>query len=545
MSGKPYAGQGTAHLPSRISFFAPVLWDADGRLRDPKYPTPGPYERLPQGRGNRTFHRYTYDGPLICMRESYRLGDGDTVCFVQPEVTRQVQVVPGGGGSVVYADNDRTQDTALVDRFGRPLFMFRNQDGYHRNVSAAHWDKLRHGGVLKPVSLPTGPYADFAPWYMGALEPDFLAGRRGVLGWARSRYYDPGLLVPGRGADMSWWDNVRARWAEDPWTTVGYAVGGGLLIVGGALVIGMSGGFAAPLGMWAIGMGLGMAGVAFAATGTASHNFEQAVGAGTIAGVSTAAAVLTGGWAYGSFAPLGPVIGSGMSWGIAGFTGTAVSGIMEGRPIGEVMSDAKLAFAGSFLAGTVLAGIGVGVRAARQAIRGPTRGDLYVHLTSQQYSAVQQAGRLGRGYRGWMLDEGRIWATRYRADQFRGFRGMLRKLSIGQRPSWRPQHTIRITGEAAAAFSRAMGPRFSLNPWGWTKGLTSQYQLRGTLRYSGGNIVSSTVGATAYSGTQMALYRTGELTRALVYSAVPGAILALILNPEWLVDLHLAVEHHR
>ena len=186
-----------------MTFFGPILWDANGRLRDAKYPTPGPYEQLPEGRSDRIFHRYTYDGPHVCLRESYRLGDDDTVCFVQPEVTRQVQVVPGGGGSVVYADNDGTQDTALVDRFGRPLFMLRSRDGYHQNISRTDWYRLRHSGVLRPMSLPTGPYADFAPWHLRALEPDFLAGRRGVLGSGEPLRYDYGLLVAGDDRDKS------------------------------------------------------------------------------------------------------------------------------------------------------------------------------------------------------------------------------------------------------------------------------------------------------------------------------------------------------
>ena len=92
-----------------------------------------------------------------------------------------MQAVPGGGGSVVYADNDGTQDVALIDRFGQPLFMYRSFKGYHHNFAYGDDERLKHSGILKAPKLPAGPYADFAPWHLHALESDFLAGRRGVL----------------------------------------------------------------------------------------------------------------------------------------------------------------------------------------------------------------------------------------------------------------------------------------------------------------------------------------------------------------------------
>ena len=75
----------------------------------------GPVEQFPAARANRVFHRYTYDGQQMCMRETYRNGTGDAIVFTRPEVTRIAHVVPGGGGSAIYADSDGTQDTVLVD----------------------------------------------------------------------------------------------------------------------------------------------------------------------------------------------------------------------------------------------------------------------------------------------------------------------------------------------------------------------------------------------------------------------------------------------
>ena len=147
------------------------------------------------------------------------------------------------------------------------------------------------------------------PWYLGALEPDFLAGRRGVLGWAWPLDYDPGLLVAGREADMSWWDSVRARWADDPWTTVAYVGAGALLIAGGVVVTVLTAGLGAGALVPALTMGgaLIFAGAGVAAAGAATHD----LGAATQAGFAGAAMGAAAGLTFGASFALSPAMAVG------------------------------------------------------------------------------------------------------------------------------------------------------------------------------------------------------------------------------------------
>jgi len=156
---------------------------------------------------------------------------------------------------------------------------------------------------------------------------------------------------------------------------------------------------------------------------------------------------------------------------------------------------------------------------------------MFVHLTEAQYRNVLANGTLGQGYTGWRsilgfpFSEGRIWATRYAADELKGVMGVVRALSVGINPFRLPQmvRSIQITGEAAAAFSRPAGAAFSLNPIGWLKGIIgNQFQFRGTLPFSGGSI-SSLAGAGNFTPWQMAVLRAGEIERFLGYAGLTAA----------------------
>ena len=61
-------GYGFAHFP--------VLWDAEGCLRDPKNPTIGPVELNVPGTGNVVIQRYVYDRVPV-VRETYRYVNRD------------------------------------------------------------------------------------------------------------------------------------------------------------------------------------------------------------------------------------------------------------------------------------------------------------------------------------------------------------------------------------------------------------------------------------------------------------------------------------
>ena len=143
---------------------------------------------------------------------------------------------------------------------------------------------------------------------------------------------------------------------------------------------------------------------------------------------------------------------------------------------------------------------------------------------------MTEAGQLGRGYQGIKkilmkpFDEGRIWATSYTPDQMKGIMGVFRRFRIGYKnPFAGNLKHIRISGEAAAAFSKPVGTRFSWNLFGWTKGLTPQYQFRGILSYSGKGVISSLSGSQGFTRNQMAAYRFGELWRMGLYGGGAAA----------------------
>jgi len=147
---------------------------------------------------------------------------------------------------------------------------------------------------------------------------------------------------------------------------------------------------------------------------------------------------------------------------------------------------------------------------------------LFVHLSEENYADVVKKGTLGRGFIGGLKDEGRVWATTYTRKELE--ESLLRRTSIGLTGGSIGAQTIEITGDAAKAFSRPFGPRFSLNPLGWLKILGEQYQFRGTLRYVGGNVVSTLEGATRYGAAQMLYYRAHELARFGLYIRIPSGI---------------------
>lgn len=150
---------------------------------------------------------------------------------------------------------------------------------------------------------------------------------------------------------------------------------------------------------------------------------------------------------------------------------------------------------------------------------------LYVHLTESDYEAVCANGYLGRGYQGAKgvflppFDEGRIWATRYTLDELQGARGILAGIDPGTLAKM--TRTIQITDEAASGFSLAVGPGYSLNPFGWLKAGGGQYQFRGLLPYQPGEAISTLDAARYFSTGQQAIYRLGELERLGIYSSPP------------------------
>ena len=93
------------------------------------------------------------------------------------DVTQTLHTIPGG--PVFYVDSDGIIDVQVVGPYGRPWFMYRVREAHDADRRG------RHNGFLKPVSLPVGPYSDYAPWHIQAVEPDILLGRRGMAGWDR------------------------------------------------------------------------------------------------------------------------------------------------------------------------------------------------------------------------------------------------------------------------------------------------------------------------------------------------------------------------
>ncbi len=202
-----------------------------------------------------------------------------------------------------------------------------------------------------------------------------------------------------------------------------------------------------------------------------------------------------------------------------GYQGARAAGLGEGESqIIGALTPAALSVAFAGLAGWLNAG-----RAA------PSR--LFVYLTEEQYQEVVNAGRLGKGYRGWWrvfgppFDEGRVWATTYTPEQMKGISVIFRAMSAGIEP-WRLSkltRVIEIGEEAAGAFGTPFGPGFSLNPIGWGKGiLGNQWQFRGTLAFAGSPI-TSLAGYGSYTTGQMIVFRMGELLRFGIYTGTPVA----------------------
>lgn len=110
----------------------------------------------------------------------------------------------------------------------------------------------------------------------------------------------------------------------------------------------------------------------------------------------------------------------------------------------------------------------------------------------------------------------------------------LRRLLTGIDPATlrRMQHSIEISGEAAAGFRIAFGPGFSLQPSGWGKALGAQYYLRGQLPYQAGTTITridSTLLLTFRNAPwRHLLLRGGELSRNVAYYSVPGGMVIYI-----------------
>jgi hypothetical protein len=235
------AEKGTADIPSLFSQHLPVLWDQEGRLRDPKNPTPGPLEIRRNTRSKRVVHRYTHDGARNLQRETYRSAragaKGEAALAPElsaPEVTQFIATVPQG--PEVYADSDGTVDVAYADRYGEHWFSYRAREGQRwfkpaeasPGCSALYprkkdrqvkwgYEPPRHSGLLSPLALPRGRFYGYEPWHVAIAETDHLMGRRGILGW-NGEQFDRGLLRgPGAqpGTFDRLWYNVTGDWWDD------------------------------------------------------------------------------------------------------------------------------------------------------------------------------------------------------------------------------------------------------------------------------------------------------------------------------------------
>jgi YD repeat-containing protein len=413
------AGEGTADVDGNLSAFAPVLWDSRCNLRDWKAPTPGPIE-MPRANAARVIHRYLYDGAQWVQRETHRQTAAQyqaaAAATTRPaagalEFTRRLPLAAGVAGGTVFCDSDGVVDALLLNRFGEPWMMGRLRGG---RVNAGT-------GVMRPVSLPTGPYIDFLPWSLRVAEEDYLLGRRGLAGW-NGLSYDPGLLIPGPElpVELGFWDTLRYRWEENPWLTIGYIAGGALLVIGGVVVTVMTGGLAG----FVIGGAIAGFGMSFGVTGAMTHDFGLAVQAGAIGAV---AGGIGGAASYGVLAAFGGVaavggmsllnqVGIGLLSGGAGgfaggFTGGTLGGLAAGQSWGKAIDAGWEAGKTGALWGAAFGGAAplgmAGVRAARlgwQSFR--SLGTVPSQLAAVDALTVDANGmlsptRAASGWRGW------------------------------------------------------------------------------------------------------------------------------------------------
>ncbi len=227
-SGSVGVRAGTADTPACVSGHELAIWDADGTLRDPKYPTIGPKETLPERAAETIAHRYVYDASRPTMRETYRYSrSGQAHDLSRVESTR---FVPGGGiAPTFYADSDGRVDVAMPDAVGQPLATYRAREGRsdagQSEATATAEDRLRavRGcGVLRPPSLPVHGFMDFPSWSQMVLEPDVLMGRRGLAGWDRFSM-DRGLMLTP-DVEPSWWQKVCRWWDSDSANWLKYTI---------------------------------------------------------------------------------------------------------------------------------------------------------------------------------------------------------------------------------------------------------------------------------------------------------------------------------
>ncbi len=373
------AETGLADVAAAFGGHAPVLWDRDGILRDAKYPTPGPVERLRPERAENVTHRYGYDGGNLIQRETYRDKPG-TAGYMTPELTRMIQTIPGG--PLVFADNDGRIDVQMTDSRGKPLFMYRAQEGHDSNRhSQAHLalqaaeridrqtgdDAYRGTGELQPTALPAGLYMDYLPWHLRVAEGDMILGRRGLHGWDGKQYDNGVALVPRVEADKSTDGDVVTR-------VVSVLVGTVLVLGGIAITVATFGaGIPLMLAGMTVGGALIGAGIAGGIAGAVTGDPLEAAYAGTIglgggaAGGLAAGLAMVGGAAL--LAPtvaqglaatgLGTQLALGMNAGIAGgFAGGFTESALQGDGLGTAVEQGVYAGAVGGIMG--VAGVGAG-----------------------------------------------------------------------------------------------------------------------------------------------------------------------------------------
>jgi hypothetical protein len=328
-----FFGQGTADT---IDGAEPVLWDAEGNLRDHKFPSAGPLEWPVDAKGYTVTHRYVYDGQQVMQRETSRsqslltrLVAGGPRIPSRTDVTRIINTP----GPTVYLDSDGTVDAQMPDRFGHPWFMYRAREDDHYNFDAGRQLEFMRGtGILKPPALPESLYLQYPPFYAVALESDVLLGRRGRFGWrGMDRNFPLRLSATAPQDDYDYpsaWQYWLAGRSEGE--LIGLAVGGsvalaGMLLTGGWSAIGGLGLFGGGAGATAYGETFdpqddtGRALRAVGKTGMILGGFAIATPwlAGAIGGLTAGATAVS------------PVLGLGVKLGLVGLGGYGV--YSEGR----------------------------------------------------------------------------------------------------------------------------------------------------------------------------------------------------------------------